>query len=166
MKLSSIASFISSTLLEYTNVFFCRIQNTDTRYRTSLRQTVVWYCRNNIPLTLCARLCLLFVGLPTHVFLAEYIIVITGRELLGRLLDHDIYRATSFDILPVNPNISAHSPPHPVETHLLALVRSHLHEGNFLFSYEWDLTRRLQSQWETREKDGQKAFWETVSVDY
>ncbi|KAJ3555857.1 hypothetical protein NP233_g12105 [Leucocoprinus birnbaumii] len=79
--------------------------------------------------------------------LSEYIIVITGRELSGRLMDHDIYRATSFDILPVNPNISSHNPPHPVETHLLAL---------------WDLTRRLQAQWETREKDGQKAFWETA----
>lgn len=77
-------------------------------------------------------------------------------------MDHDIYRATSFDILPVNPNISSHNPPHPVETHLLALVRSHLHSGNFLFAYQWDLTRRLQSQWETREKDGQRAFWETA----
>lgn len=95
---------------------------------------------------------------------AEYIIVITGRELLGRLMDHDIYRPTGFDILPVNPNISAHNPPHPVETHLLALVRSHLHDGNFLFSYQWDLTRRLQLQWEMREKDGLKAFWETVGV--
>lgn len=94
--------------------------------------------------------------------LSEYIIVINGRELSGRLMDHDIYRATSFDILPVNPTISSHNPPHPVEAHLLALVRSHLHAGNFLFSYQWDLTRRLQLQWEMREKDGQKAFWETV----
>ncbi|KXN83618.1 hypothetical protein AN958_01183 [Leucoagaricus sp. SymC.cos] len=94
--------------------------------------------------------------------LSEYIIVITGRELSGRLMDHEIYRATGFDILPVNPNISSHNPPHPVETHLLGLVRSHLHNGNFLFSYEWDVTRRLQLQWETREKDELKAFWETV----
>jgi len=79
-------------------------------------------------------------------------------------MDHDIYRATSFDILPINPNISSHNPPHPVEAHLLALVRSHLHAGNFLFSYQWDLTRRLQLQWEMREKDGQKAFWETVRL--
>jgi len=79
-------------------------------------------------------------------------------------MDHDIYRATSFDILPINPNISSHNPPHPVEAHLLALVRSHLHAGNFLFSYQWDLTRRLQSQWEMREKDGQKAFWQTVRL--
>ncbi|EKM83477.1 hypothetical protein AGABI1DRAFT_110130 [Agaricus bisporus var. burnettii JB137-S8] len=94
--------------------------------------------------------------------LSEYIIVITGRELQGRLFDHDVYRATSFDILPVNPNVSASHPPHPVETHLLALVRSHLHQGNFLFSYDWDMTRRLQMQWETREQDALKPFWETA----
>jgi hypothetical protein len=65
----------------------------------------------------------------------------------------------------MNPNMSAYSPPHPVETHLLALVRSHLHQGNFLYSYEWDLTRRLQVQWETREKDIQKPYWETVGFN-
>lgn len=104
--------------------------------------------------------------MASHIpILAEYIIVITGRELQGRLFDHDVYRATSFDILPVNPNVSASHPPHPVETHLLALVRSHLHQGNFLFSYDWDVTRRLQMQWETREQDALKPFWETVSFN-
>jgi hypothetical protein len=77
-------------------------------------------------------------------------------------MEHEVYRATDFDILPLNPNISTDSPPHPVEGHLLALVRSHLHGGNFLFSYEWDLTRRMQAQWETRDKEAGKYFWEMV----
>jgi hypothetical protein len=77
-------------------------------------------------------------------------------------MGHEVYRATDFDILPLNPNISTDSPPHPVEGHLLALVRSHLHGGNFLFSYEWDLTRRMQAQWETRDKEAGKYFWEMV----
>jgi len=76
-------------------------------------------------------------------------------------MGHEIYRATDFDILPLG-NVSAHVPPHPVEAHLLALVRSHLHGGNFLFSYTWDLTRRLQLQWGSREADAGKAFWEVV----
>lgn len=77
-------------------------------------------------------------------------------------MGHDIYRAADFDILPLNPNISVQNPPHPVEGHFLALVKSHLQGGNFLFSYEWDLTRRLQAQWESREKNADEAFWEVV----
>ncbi|PFH46638.1 hypothetical protein AMATHDRAFT_69424 [Amanita thiersii Skay4041] len=94
--------------------------------------------------------------------LSDYVILLTGRELQGRLMGHDIYRATKFDILPINPNISAYNSPHPVEAHLLALVRSHLEGGNFLFSYDWDLTRRLQTQWETRDTDTVKALYEVV----
>ena len=78
-------------------------------------------------------------------------------------MGHDIFRATEFDILPLNSDASAINPSHPVEGHFLALLRIHLKSGAFLFSYEWDITRRLQAQWETREVDGQKAMWETVS---
>ncbi|KAH9487075.1 hypothetical protein JR316_0001141 [Psilocybe cubensis] len=76
-------------------------------------------------------------------------------------MGHDIYRATEFDILPLA-SVSAYVPPHPVEAQLLGLVRSHLNGGNFLFSYTWDLTRRLQVQWDSREADAGKAFWEVV----
>lgn len=93
---------------------------------------------------------------------AEYLILITGRELRGRLMGHDVYRAIEFDILPMNPNGSVASPPHPVEGHLLALLRSHLNGGVFLFSHGWDLTRRLQAQWETQQEDQDKGRWEVV----
>lgn len=76
----------------------------------------------------------------------------------------NIYRATDYEILPLNPDISVSSPPHPVEAHLLALVKSHLSSGNFLFSYAWDLTRRLQAQWASLKEDGDKPLWEVVSV--
>lgn len=79
-------------------------------------------------------------------------------------MGHDIYRAIDFEILPLNHNVSVHHPPHPVEGHLLALVRSHLDGGNFLFGYGCDLTRRLQAQWESAEKDAYKGLWEVVSV--
>lgn len=94
--------------------------------------------------------------------LSDYIILLTGRELHGRLMGHEIYRATKFDLLSINPNVSAYNSPHPAEAHLLALVRSHLEGGNFLFSYDWDLTRRLQSQWESRNADLGKALWEVA----
>ena len=78
-------------------------------------------------------------------------------------MGHDVYRATEFDILPLSV-MSAYIPPHPVEAHLLALVRSHLNGGNFLFSYTWDLTRRLQVQLSAEESDAGKAFWEVVRM--
>ncbi|KAF8971430.1 SacI homology domain-containing protein [Flammula alnicola] len=93
--------------------------------------------------------------------LSEYVIVITGRTLQGQFMGHDIYRATDFDILPLG-SVSAFVPPHPVEAHLINLVRSHFNAGNFLFSYTWDLTRRLQVQYPTQESDAGKAFWEVV----
>lgn len=77
-------------------------------------------------------------------------------------MGHDVYRGVDYDILPLNPNINVQAPPHPVETHLLALVSNHLHGGNFLFSYTWDVTRRLQAQWLFRDKEVQKALWEIV----
>ncbi|KAI0322321.1 SacI homology domain-containing protein [Amylostereum chailletii] len=94
--------------------------------------------------------------------ISEYVIVITGRELRGKLLGHSVYKATDFDILPLEPGISVSNPPHPVEAHLLALVRSHLSSGIFLFSYDFDITRRLQAQWVARAKDEGKASWEVV----
>ena len=95
-------------------------------------------------------------------YIAEYIILLTGRELKGQLMGHNIYRATEFDILPLNPDVSIANPPNVVEAHLLALVRSHLYGGNFLFSYGWDVTRRLQAQWTTHKQDEGKAMWEVV----
>ncbi|KAI9511793.1 SacI homology domain-containing protein [Russula earlei] len=91
---------------------------------------------------------------------SEYLIIITGRELRGHLLGHPVYRAVDFDILPLDPGVSASKPSHPVETHLLALVRSHLSSGQFLYSYEFDVTRRLQAQYVARETDEGKPMWE------
>lgn len=76
-------------------------------------------------------------------------------------MGHDVYRTTDFDILPMAA-VSPNEPPHAVEAHLLGLVRQHLKGGNFLFSYTYDLTRRMQKQWETRDEDSGKALWEVV----
>lgn len=79
-------------------------------------------------------------------------------------MGHNVYRATDYDILPLNPDVSVQNPPNTVESHLLALVRSHLYGGYFLYSYGWDLTRRLQAQWQTLKDDAGKALWEVVSI--
>lgn len=93
---------------------------------------------------------------------AEYLIVLTGRERRGRLMGQEVYRATDFDILPLKTDISVLYPPHPVEGHLLALVRSHLNAGFFLFSYGWDVTTRLQAQWVAQESTQRQALWEAA----
>ncbi|KIM67102.1 hypothetical protein SCLCIDRAFT_1210582 [Scleroderma citrinum Foug A] len=94
--------------------------------------------------------------------LSEYIVVMTGREHRARLMGHDIYRAADFDILPLNPNVTVQYPSHPVEGHLLALVRAHLSSGHFLFSYTYDLSRRLQAQWNEKESDATSPLWKQV----
>ncbi|KAI9572765.1 SacI homology domain-containing protein [Boletus coccyginus] len=92
--------------------------------------------------------------------LSEYIIILTGREHRARFMGHDVYRAADFDIIPLNPNVSAQNAPHPVERHLLALVRSHLLGGHFLFSYGWDLSIRLQTQLGERVNSDERSLWE------
>ena len=77
-------------------------------------------------------------------------------------MGQNVYRATDYDILPLNPDVIVSSPPNLAEAHLLHLVRSHLYGGNFLFSYAWDLTRRLQEQWQSIQEDTGKALWEVV----
>lgn len=77
---------------------------------------------------------------------------------------NDIWHATEFEIMPLDPNVSVQNPSHPVEAYLLALVKSHLNGGSFFFSNTWDLTRRLQVQWQSEKEDAGKAMWEVVSV--
>jgi len=77
-------------------------------------------------------------------------------------MGHEIYRASDFDILPLNPNVNVLNVQHPVEAHLLALLKSHLDTGVFYFSYGWDMSRRLQAQWENLSSDAEKGLWEVV----
>jgi hypothetical protein len=128
----------------------------------TLWSAYLWNSWIDIPLSLCVTP--ISSRKPrSHGTQAEYIVVITGRELQGHLMGHDVFRATEFDIIPLNTNVSVQNPSHPVEAHLLALLRSHLYGGFFLFSYTYDLTRRMQTQWETRAADADKAYWEVVS---
>lgn len=74
-------------------------------------------------------------------------------------MGHDIYRATSFKILPISSDESIRH--HATENYLLALLKSHLNQGWFWFSYDYDLTRRLQAQ--AGVNDSGKSLWQLVS---
>ncbi|KAL5535134.1 SAC1 [Sanghuangporus sanghuang] len=90
--------------------------------------------------------------------ITDYVVVMTGLEFKGELLGHEIFRATKFDLLPVNPDVEPEF--YPAEHYLTGLLRKHLEEGLFWFSYTWDLTRRLQAQW-SDSGDG-KYLWEVA----
>ncbi|KAL5495670.1 SAC1 [Sanghuangporus weigelae] len=90
--------------------------------------------------------------------ITDYVVVMTGLEFKSELLGHEIFRATKFDLLPVNPDVEPEL--YPAEHYLTGLLRKHLEEGLFWFSYTWDLTRRLQAQW-SDSGDG-KHLWEVA----
>ncbi|KZO96288.1 inositol/phosphatidylinositol phosphatase [Calocera viscosa TUFC12733] len=90
---------------------------------------------------------------------ADFLIVIINRARHGRLIGSEIYLATDFKVLPIPSTAnSAQLLDHPVEKKLLTLVKSHLDSGRFWFSYGWDLTRRLQAQWDDVKKEGE-GLW-------
>lgn len=93
--------------------------------------------------------------------IADYLVAITGRQLHGQLHGNTIYRATGYELLPLqalmSTNVSA-------EAYLIALLRSHLNSSYLCFSYTLDLTRRLQAQFVVRPADVDKALWETVKT--
>jgi hypothetical protein len=130
--------------------------------RAPVQQDNIRYSGYNTSDALCVHFLQLPLWKPHTPPSAEYIVVVIGRELVGQHFGQDVYRATKFELLPLNPNVNVYQPPHPVEGHLLALLQSHLNSGFFLFSYGVDLSRRLQVQYETVEADKTKALWEVV----
>ncbi|RUS17025.1 YKL212Wp-like protein [Endogone sp. FLAS-F59071] len=77
----------------------------------------------------------------------EYMIVITNRERIGRLSGHDIFRVTSFQILPLPRNLLSLSESQTTdEQTYVHLLETHLKSNAFYFSYTYDLTQSLQRQ--------------------
>jgi len=77
----------------------------------------------------------------------EYMIVITDRKRLGQIRGQDIYRITSFQILPLVKNLSAlTSAQASDEQNYVNLLENHLKINTFYFSYTYDLTQPIQRQ--------------------
>lgn len=78
---------------------------------------------------------------------ADYLVIITQRTPSCRLLSHQIYLATDFRLLPLNPASSSQAIlGNPIENELVSLVELGLKAGPMWFSYGWDLTNTLQRQ--------------------
>ncbi|CAO1634741.1 unnamed protein product [Jaminaea pallidilutea] len=83
--------------------------------------------------------------IPLHT--TWFVVVITGRNLVTKLLGSPIYMATDFKLLPVSPSVDKSlMVKHPVEKSLVELLKGHLYSAPFYFSHGWDLTSSLQRQ--------------------
>ncbi|CAO3631245.1 unnamed protein product [Cunninghamella blakesleeana] len=77
----------------------------------------------------------------------EYLIVITNRESVGAIDGHQIYRANSFEIIPLATNLSGlTSKQQKDESAYLDLLQQHLKSGAIYYSFGFDLTQSLQRQ--------------------
>lgn len=84
-------------------------------------------------------------------FSDDYLIMITSRRRIIRILDTDVYLATDFKVYPIRPpssNLGDKLSTHKAdETFLLSLVKGHLYSGPFYYTYGGiDLTSRMQKQ--------------------
>ncbi|GAA6005280.1 hypothetical protein JCM11491_002644 [Sporobolomyces phaffii] len=94
---------------------------------------------------------------------ADYLIVITKRHKVTRILSTPVYSATDFAVYPIQRSASSSPAEHlknqPEEAYLLGLIKSHLYSAPFYFTYGngYNLTMRLQQQ----APDNAKPLWET-----
>jgi hypothetical protein len=88
----------------------------------------------------------------------DYLVVITDRELVGRLDGHPIYRVTATRLLPTARSIT-HLSESKVndEMHYLQLMDAALQSGVLHYSPSYDLTLTLQRQ---SQMDASKPMWQ------
>ncbi|KAG8817964.1 hypothetical protein FRC17_011020 [Serendipita sp. 399] len=97
----------------------------------------------------------------------DFLVVITGRVSKGKILGQELFQATDFKVLPISSGATtAQILAHPIEQHLLALVHSHLYSSTFIFSYEWDVTRRMQAQVIAQNDDAAKTPWQAADLRF
>lgn len=97
----------------------------------------------------------------------EYMIVITDRQKVGRIGEHDIFKLKDYKIMSFSPNFLALSEAQAgEEASYIALLHAHLRSGGFHFSYGYDLTHTLQRQSDLRgstqpiwERADERFFW-------
>ncbi|GAA5898898.1 uncharacterized protein JCM6883_003464 [Sporobolomyces salmoneus] len=100
---------------------------------------------------------------------SDYLIVITKRTKITRILQVPVYSANDFALYPISRNSPSSTveslTEQPQETYLLGLIKSHLYSAPFYFTYDqkYNLTMRLQQQQEERgDEEKEKPLWETA----
>ncbi|GAA5941368.1 uncharacterized protein JCM15063_006076 [Sporobolomyces koalae] len=92
---------------------------------------------------------------------SDYLIVITKRTKVTKILSTTVYSATDFAVYPIQRTHSGELLHQPQETYLLGLIKTHLYSAPFYFTYNsgWNVTTRLQEQ---TPDSRQKPLWETA----
>lgn len=106
--------------------------------------------------------------LPMHIeadnLLGEYMIVVTNQECVGNLRGYHIYRATTFQILPLPRDLNTLSDAQiDDEQKFMHLLQDHLRQNSFYYSYGYDLTQSLQRQADMQREDLRLPMWQTAS---
>ncbi|KTW25812.1 uncharacterized protein T551_03648 [Pneumocystis jirovecii RU7] len=88
----------------------------------------------------------------------KYIIVITEREIIGKIGQDDIFQMKSFRLMPLK---SKQIIVDYDETEYIKLIKKHLNTGPFYFSYTLDITNTVQRQ-ATLNTDIEIPIWKTA----
>ncbi|ORZ27073.1 SacI homology domain-domain-containing protein [Lobosporangium transversale] len=97
----------------------------------------------------------------------EYMIVVTDRQRVGQIGEHDIFKLKEYKIMPFSRNNLALSEAQTgEEASYISLLHSHLQSAKLHFAYTYDLTHTLQRQAELRgniqpmwERADERFFW-------
>lgn len=91
-------------------------------------------------------------------------IVVTNQEYVGNLRGYHIYRATTFQILPLPRDLNTLSDAQiDDEQKFVHLLQDHLRQNSFYYSYGYDLTQSLQRQADMQREDLRLPMWQTAS---
>eukprot|EP01080_Neovahlkampfia_damariscottae_P005409 gene5409-9222_t len=92
----------------------------------------------------------------------NYLIVVKDKEPVGKVLDHQIYSLTKFELIPYEPKKKSMltSEEESDELEYISLLESILSENNFYFSYTFDLTKNIQSNFDSESSSlPEDHFW-------
>jgi hypothetical protein len=96
---------------------------------------------------------------------SDYLILITSRKRVSKVLGAEIYAARDFKVFPLDTSLpagaikTASAIHRPNETFLLSLIKGHLYSGPFYYTYGgYDVTSRMQVQ----DINSSKPLWERV----
>ena len=98
-------------------------------------------------------------------YLDTYVILITGKESVGHLTSHEVWRLTKFEIIPLRLG-KGNAIQDQDESGFLDLIAHHFNNNPFYFSYSYDLTNSLQrnADWNSSpapfwERADERFFW-------
>ncbi|KAF9914742.1 hypothetical protein BX616_007652 [Lobosporangium transversale] len=93
----------------------------------------------------------------------EYMIVVTDRQRVGQIGEHDIFKLKEYKIMPFSRNNLALSEAQTgEEASYISLLHSHLQSAKLHFAYTYDLTHTLQRQAELR--GNIQPMWERITL--